>query len=74
MLLRLAAAPIRLPVFGALWLAAQVRDAAEAELNDPARLKARLGALEAALDAGEISEEEFEAEELEIIRRLRGER
>jgi cytochrome c-type biogenesis protein CcmH/NrfG len=70
MLLRLLATPVRAPLSGALWLAGRIRDTAEAELNDPARLKERLRELERALEAGEIDEDTFEAEELAIIRRL----
>lgn len=72
MLLRLLAAPVRAPLSGALWLARHIADQAEAELNDPAALKRRLAALEGAFDAGEIDEATFEAEELEIVRRLSG--
>jgi len=71
MLLRLLASPIRLPVGGALWLAERICETAEAELNEPAKLKARLAAIEKQLEAGEITEEAFEVEEAAIIKRLR---
>lgn len=70
MLFKLLTAPVRMPISGALWVAERIHEAAEAELNDPARLKRRLVELERALEAGEIDEETFEAEELQIIRRL----
>ncbi len=67
---RLLTLPVSGPIAGALWVAGQVRDAAEAELTDPAAIRRRLAALEAALEAGEIDEESFEAEEAVLIARL----
>jgi hypothetical protein len=44
-----------------------MRDAAVAELSDPAVLRARLAALHRAYDEGEIDEEQFEAEEERLL-------
>lgn len=70
-LLRLLSLPIRAPFDAALWIAQNVHDAAEAERNSPAALKARLDELERALDAGRITEEEFDAEEADLLMWLR---
>jgi len=70
MLFKILAAPVRAPLWSALWLARRIADQAEAERNDPAALKRRLAVLEAAFEAGEIDEARFEAEELDIVRRL----
>ncbi|MGF1444953.1 MAG: gas vesicle protein GvpG [Pikeienuella sp.] len=70
MLLRLLSLPVAAPISGALWLGRTIRDQAERELNDPARLRRELAALERALECGEIDEEAFEAREAELIARL----
>lgn len=62
--------PVGGPMRGAMWVAGQVLQAAEAELNDPAALRAALTLLEEKLDAGAITEEEFEAEEVILLDRI----
>jgi hypothetical protein len=44
---------------------------ADAELNDPSRLQERLLANEMRLELGEISREQFDAEEADVLARLR---
>lgn len=63
--------PVLGPVNGAKWAITQVHDAAYKELYDPSAIKRQLIDLEARLDAGEISEEEFEEVELELLQRLK---
>jgi hypothetical protein len=70
LLSRLLTAPVSLPVSGALWVAAKVVECAEAELTDPATIRAALEALERDLLAGKISEDAFEAAEAELLARL----
>ncbi|GGT05006.1 gas vesicle protein [Streptomyces kurssanovii] len=55
------------PVRGVAWLAERVNDAAEHELYDPSVLRARLAALNEALEGGEISTEAFEREEERLL-------
>lgn len=55
------------PVRGVCWVSTVMRDAAVAELSDPAVLRARLAALHRAYDEGEIDEEQFEAEEERLL-------
>jgi hypothetical protein len=55
------------PVQGVGWISGVLRDAAVAELRDPAVLRARLAALHRAYDAGEIDDERFEAEEERLL-------
>jgi hypothetical protein len=55
------------PVRGVLWVADRLADAAEHQLHDPAVIRARLGALNEALEAGEITLEEFEREEEKLL-------
>ncbi|MEU8822434.1 gas vesicle protein GvpG [Streptomyces sp. NPDC048636] len=58
------------PVRGVVWVAEQLRDAAERQLNDPAVVRARLAALNEALETGEIDSEEFEREEDRLLNLL----
>jgi hypothetical protein len=55
------------PVRGVEWVADRLLDAAESELYDPGVLRARLGALNRAYEAGELGEEEFEREEERLL-------
>jgi hypothetical protein len=80
MLSRLASL-LALPVTGPLqavgWIAGQIGEAAEREAFDPARVEAALLALERRLNAGEITEVEFEAaeaEQLELLAIIRARR
>lgn len=65
-LLTLPLAPVR----GTVWIAEQLLAEAERQLDDPAAVEARLRDAEAALAAGEISEEEFDAIEEDAVLRL----
>ncbi|MET9021741.1 gas vesicle protein GvpG [Actinopolymorpha sp. NPDC004070] len=58
------------PVRGVGWIAEQVRDLGEKEYYDVARIRGELADLADAYDAGELSEEEFDAAEDEILDRL----
>ena len=65
-LLTLPLAPAR----GALWIAEQVQIEAERQLDEPAQVRAELARLEAAFERGELSEEDFERAEDELLDRL----
>jgi len=67
-LLTLPLAPAR----GLVWVFEQVVDEAEAQLHDPARIRAELANAEAALERGEIDEETYEEVERELLDRLHG--
>jgi Gas vesicle protein G len=67
-LLTLPLAPVR----GLAWVFEQVVDEAEAQLHDPARIRAELANAEAALERGEIDEATYEEVERELLDRLRG--
>ena len=62
-LLTLPLAPAR----GALWIAEQVQYEAERQMDVPSRVRTELAQLEAALERGELSEEEFERREDELL-------
>ena len=67
-LLTLPLAPVR----GLAWVFEQVVDEADAQLHDPARIRAELANAEAALERGEIDEETYEELERQLLDRLHG--
>ena len=69
-LLSLLLFPVTVPLDGVQWLGAKVADAVDAQWNDPARIEAALLALETRLEAGELTEAEFEAGEAELLAEL----
>ncbi|MFD7685007.1 gas vesicle protein GvpG [Streptomyces sp. NPDC051740] len=58
------------PVRGSGWAIRQVLREAERIYYDPATIRAELARLEEQLEAGEISEEEFDRQEDELLDRL----
>jgi len=58
------------PVRGSAWAIRQVLQEAERIHYDPATIRAELARLEERLEAGEISEEEFDRQEDELLDRL----
>ena len=58
------------PVRGVVWLAEQVRDQAESQLYDPARIRAQLEQVDQARRSGELSEQECAELEDELLQRL----
>ncbi|MEU9760473.1 gas vesicle protein GvpG [Streptomyces sp. NPDC047985] len=69
LLTALLTAPLA-PVRGVVWVADQLAEAADREVNDPAVVRARLAALNQALEDGEIDLAEFEREEERLLDRL----
>ena len=67
-LLTLPLAPVR----GTIWVAERVLEEAERQLNDPEAIEQQIVEAEAAYDRGELSKEEFEHIEEELIERLLG--
>ena len=65
-LLTLPLAPVR----GTIWIAERLLEEAERELNDPAALEQQLLEAEARYERGEMSADEFERIEDELLRRL----
>jgi Gas vesicle protein G len=63
MVLRLLFAPIT----GLNWIAEQIQERADTELDDKENLSKRLLTLQLAFDMGEIPEEEFEVQEEELL-------
>jgi hypothetical protein len=65
-LLTLPLAPVR----GTMWIAERLLEEAERELSDPAAIEQQLLDAESRFERGEISAEEFELIEDELLRRL----
>ncbi|ADE84817.1 gas vesicle protein GvpG [Rhodobacter capsulatus] len=73
LLRKLLLAPVELPITGALWIVEKIAETAESELTDPGTVRRLLRGLEQQLEAGEITEEEYEfAEEILLDRLKRG--
>ncbi|NGM19584.1 gas vesicle protein [Roseomonas stagni] len=62
--------PISAPIAGVGWVAKQVAEAVDQQWHDPRRVEAALLLLERKLEAGEITEEQFEAAEAEQLAEL----
>ena len=58
------------PVRGTIWIAERLLEEAERELNDPVLIEQQLLAAEERYERGEISADEFERIEDELLRRL----
>ncbi len=58
------------PVRGGLWAVRQVLAEAERQYYDPGTIRAELSRLEQLLEAGEITEEEFDRQEDVLLDRL----
>ena len=58
------------PVRGTIWIAEQLLDEAQRELDDPKNIEAQLLEAEARYERGEISEEEYDVLEDALMRRL----
>jgi len=58
------------PLKGVVWLAEKIHEQAEKELMDEEGVKHRLTELYMLLETGQISEEEFEQREEELVARL----
>jgi hypothetical protein len=65
-LLTLPLAPVR----GTAWVAELLLDEAERQLDDPVLLEERLEEAERRLEAGEISQDELDAIEEDVVLRL----
>ncbi len=58
------------PLKGVIWLGKKINEVAEKELYDEGRIKEQLLALQQRLELDEISEEEYNQKEKELLTRL----
>ncbi|MEH2454379.1 gas vesicle protein GvpG [Nostoc sp.] len=70
MLLELLTFPVSGPLGGIIWIAEQLLELKNAELDDTENLQKQLLVLQLAFDLGEISEEEFEVQEEELLLKI----
>lgn len=67
MIFRLLTLPITGPLEGVAWIGEQILERASSELDSKENLSKRLLALQLAFDMGDISEEDFEVQEEELL-------
>ena len=67
MLLKLLFAPVLGPIEGVSWVANKMLEQADIATNDLESLQKQLLALQLAFDMGELSEDDFEAQEEELL-------
>lgn len=70
MSLKLLLFPIMGPITGLAWIGQQIQERANTEYDDAENLHKQLLALQLAFDIGEISEEDFEIQEEELLLRI----
>ena len=70
MLLRLLTLPVLGPIEGIMWIGEQIQERVDTELDDQENLQKHLLALQLAFDLGDISEEDFEVQEEELLLRI----
>jgi len=58
------------PIKGIIWLGEKIKEVADKELNDEGRIKEKLMELQFKLELDEISEEEYNKQEEELLARL----
>ncbi|MDZ8189245.1 MAG: gas vesicle protein GvpG [Nostoc sp. ChiSLP02] len=67
MLMKILLFPVIGPLEGITWIGEQLLERASGEVDENENLHKRLLALQLAFDIGEISEEEFEIQEEELL-------
>jgi hypothetical protein len=60
------------PVRGVVWVAERIEEQVDHQLNDPAVIRAQIDDLDAQHERGEISDEERDAQQDELLARLTG--
>lgn len=71
LLRRLALLPITGPLDASLWVAAKLTEQIDAERNNPAELQTALARAEQQLLAGELTEDQYDQIEDDLLLRLR---
>lgn len=70
MLMKLLLSPVMGPINGVVWIAEKIEERANTEFDDQENLNKQLLTLQLSLDMGEITEEEYDAQEEEILLKL----
>ena len=69
-LLNLLTLPVSGPIRGVIWIAEQVAEQADREMYDEEAIRGQLAELEIRYELGEINDEEYQAEEEDLLSRL----
>ena len=59
------------PLSGIIWIAEQIQERAAAELDEKENLSKRLLSLQLSLDMGDLSEDEYDEKENEILMKMK---
>jgi Gas vesicle protein G len=59
------------PLSGIIWIAEQIQERAAAELDEKENLSKRLLSLQLSLDMGDLSEDEYDEKENEILIKMK---
>jgi hypothetical protein len=59
------------PLSGLIWIAEQIQERAAAELDEKENLSKRLLSLQLSLDMGDLSEDEYDEKENEILMKMK---
>jgi len=70
-LVNILTAPVTVPIKGVLWIARTIDDQVKKEIYDEDKVRGALTELEIKLDLGEIKLDDYEAQEEELLQRLR---
>ncbi|MEB3147778.1 MAG: gas vesicle protein GvpG [Sphaerospermopsis sp.] len=68
--MKILLAPITGPIGGVVWIAEKIQERTNTEFDAQENLHKRLLSLQLAFDLGELGEEEFEAQEEEILLKI----
>ncbi|WP_272092573.1 gas vesicle protein GvpG [Nodularia spumigena] len=68
--MKLLLSPIMGPINGVVWIAEKIEERANTEFDDQENLNKQLLTLQLSLDMGDITEEEYDAQEEEILLKL----
>jgi hypothetical protein len=71
LLSRLLLLPVSAPLQGSLWVAMRIAERVEGERNSPAALREALREAETRLIAEDLSEDDYEVIETDLLERLR---
>ena len=71
MLIKLATAPVSLPLAGFKFILRTILETAEKELYDVEKLREQLLLLQTEYEAGDVPDDEFRSREADIIARMR---
>lgn len=70
MLMKILLLPLMGPIGGLMWIGEQIQDRTDTEFDEQENLHKQLLSLQLSFDMGEVSEEQFETKEEEILLKI----